>query len=100
MSSPTEEQKLAINEIGKNIIVSAGAGSGKTYVLKERVLKELKEKKSIDKFVILTFTNAAAALMKIRIRKIITKNKEVHDQLSLIYQSLRLLKLFHKVGQL
>ena len=84
MSSPTEEQKLAINEIGKNIIVSAGAGSGKTYVLKERVLKELKEKKSIDKFVILTFTNAAAAEMKVRIRKIIMKNKEVHNQLPLI----------------
>ena len=40
MSSPTEEQKLAINEIGKNIIVSAGAGSGKTTVLSERGKRE------------------------------------------------------------
>ena len=40
----TPEQKLAIEEYGKNIIVSAGAGSGKTFVLTERVLYFIKIK--------------------------------------------------------
>lgn len=38
MTKWTNEQLRAINETGKNIIVSAGAGSGKTAVLKERVI--------------------------------------------------------------
>ena len=56
MSNPTNEQALAINEKKKNIIVSAGAGSGKTFVLKERVLRIVKEGTSIDDLIILTFT--------------------------------------------
>ena len=43
MPSWTKEQLQAINEEGKNIIVSAGAGSGKTAVLSERVLRKLKQ---------------------------------------------------------
>ena len=39
----TLEQEQAINEEGKNIIVSAGAGSGKTAVLSERVIRKLKQ---------------------------------------------------------
>ena len=38
----TKEQELAINQEGTNIIVSAGAGSGKTAVLSERVLRKVK----------------------------------------------------------
>ena len=65
----TEEQMRAIREEGQNIIVSAGAGSGKTAVLSERVLRKVKEKTSIDRLLILTFTHAAAKEMKDRIRK-------------------------------
>lgn len=65
----TEEQSEAINQTGQNIIVSAGAGSGKTAVLSERVITKLKQGISIDSLLILTFTNAAAAEMKERIRK-------------------------------
>ena len=65
----TQEQLKAIHESGQNIIVSAGAGSGKTAVLSERVITELKEGISLDNLLILTFTNAAAAEMKERIRK-------------------------------
>ena len=84
MSNPTSEQLLAINTRGKNIIVSAGAGSGKTFVLKERVLKMVKEETSVDKLIILTFTKNAAEEMKERIRKIINEHEEVKDQASLV----------------
>lgn len=70
----TEEQLKAINNSGQNIIVSAGAGSGKTAVLSERVITKLKQGISIDSLLILTFTNAAAAEMKERIRKKITES--------------------------
>ena len=49
MSSPTAEQQKAIDTRGKNIIVSAGAGSGKTFVLKERVLKEVQNETSVGR---------------------------------------------------
>ena len=65
----TKEQEEAIHQTGQNIIVSAGAGSGKTAVLSERVITKLKEGTSLDNLLILTFTNAAAAEMKERIRK-------------------------------
>ncbi len=73
MPNWTKEQSLAINKTGENIIVSAGAGSGKTAVLSERVITKLKQKISLDNLLILTFTNAAAAEMKDRIRKKIIK---------------------------
>ena len=65
----TKEQLLAINEEGTNLIVSAGAGSGKTAVLSERVLRKVKEGIDIRQILILTFTNEAAGEMKERIRK-------------------------------
>ena len=70
----TEEQTEAIYKEGYNIIVSAGAGSGKTAVLSERVIRKLKDGVDIDKLLILTFTNEAAREMKNRIRKKIVKN--------------------------
>ncbi len=65
----TTEQKQAIELEGKNIIVSAGAGSGKTAVLSERVLRKVKEGIPITSILVLTFTKAAASEMKSRIRK-------------------------------
>ena len=73
MPSWTRDQELAINECGKNIIVSAGAGSGKTAVLTERVIRKLKNGEHVDNLLILTFTNAAACEMKERIRNAIKK---------------------------
>lgn len=69
----TEEQEQAIYKEGTNIIVSAGAGSGKTAVLSERVLRKVKEGVDIRQILILTFTNEAAGEMKNRIRKKIKK---------------------------
>ena len=80
----TEEQQQAINLEGKNIIVSAGAGSGKTAVLTERVLRKLKSGVNVDELLILTFTKAAAHEMKERIRKSIKKVPELSNQLDKI----------------
>lgn len=66
---PTPSQQNAINAKG-NILVAAAAGSGKTAVLTERVVKMLSDKHnpvSADRLLIVTFTNAAAAEMRSRI---------------------------------
>ena len=73
MSKWTIEQEQAITESGTNIIVSAGAGSGKTAVLTERTIRKLLNGGNINRLLILTFTNAAAGEMKDRIRKAIKK---------------------------
>ena len=78
----TESQLQAINESGKNIIVSAGAGSGKTMVLSRRVLKKLHDGVDVDHLLILTFTKAAASEMARRIRNNIKKEPDLLDQLN------------------
>ena len=66
----SEGQKLAIDTKDKNILVSAAAGSGKTFVLTQRVLSRIiNDKWNIDSFLIVTFTRDAAAEMKDRITK-------------------------------
>lgn len=77
----TKEQKEAIERDGSNIIVSAGAGSGKTAVLTERVIYKLQKGIKINELLILTFTNAAAGEMKDRIRKNILKHPELKENL-------------------
>lgn len=70
--SPSAGQALAINIRNKNVLVSAAAGSGKTYVLVQRVMSMLKDmdtKINIDNLLIVTFTNKAAAEMRERIGK-------------------------------
>ena len=65
----SDEQWRAIHEKGKNILVNAGAGSGKTAVLTERIVRILKDGVSLDRLIVLTFTRAAAGEMKERLRK-------------------------------
>ena len=62
-----DEQFDAINSRGQNLLVSAAAGSGKTAVLTERVVKLAAEGTDLDRMLIITFTNAAAAEMRERI---------------------------------
>ncbi len=83
----TKEQESAINTKGNNIIVSAGAGSGKTAVLTARTLRILKEGTHVNELLILTFTNAAAAEMKERIRSSIAKDESLKEELDLVDQS-------------
>ncbi len=75
----TSEQIKAIETSGQNIIVSAGAGSGKTAVLTTRVLEKLKRNIHINELLILTFTNAAAAEMKERIKQNIEKENLLEE---------------------
>lgn len=67
----TKEQRSAI-EAKSGVLVSAAAGSGKTAVLVERVIRMLTDSESpvsADRLLIVTFTNAAAAEMRLRIEK-------------------------------
>ncbi|HOZ02273.1 MAG TPA: UvrD-helicase domain-containing protein [Bacilli bacterium] len=64
----SKNQLDAIQTLGSNVLVSAGAGSGKTAVLTERIFQIVKSGHSLSKFLVLTFTNAAASEMKIRLR--------------------------------
>ena len=75
----TEEQRQVIELGGRNILVSAAAGSGKTAVLVERIITMLTRKENpvdVDRLLIVTFTEAAAAEMKERIRQAIEDQAE------------------------
>ncbi len=87
MPSWTKEQQEAIFKEGSNIIVSAGAGSGKTAVLTERVIRKLKSGVPVDHLLVLTFTNEAANEMKERIRTAIKKEASLKEQLDLLDQA-------------
>ncbi len=66
----TDAQLSAINTRGKTILVSAAAGSGKTTTLTERIIRRLTDEKDpadIGRFLIVTFTKAAAADLKSKI---------------------------------
>ena len=87
MPNWTKEQEDAIKLDGSNLLISAGAGSGKTAVLTARVIRKLKDGIGIDKLLILTFTNLAAAEMKNRIRNEIKKDLELGAELKKIDSS-------------
>jgi ATP-dependent helicase/nuclease subunit A len=65
-------------DLGRNIAVTAGAGSGKTRVLTRRYLRLLKEAPdaSIDNIVAITFTEKAALEMRERVRRLIDAERE------------------------
>ena len=66
----TADQLRAINARGHNVLVSAAAGSGKTTVLVDRVIRLITDTQNpvrIDRLLIVTFTNAAANGMSVKI---------------------------------
>ena len=68
----TEKQKEVIDTRNRNILVAAAAGSGKTAVLVERIVELVTDKEhpiNIDELLVVTFTRAAAAEMKERVRQ-------------------------------
>ena len=74
----TEDQLKVINKRDSNILVSASAGSGKTAVLVERIIKKvLDEYLDVDKILVVTFTNAAAQELKEKILNAIYKALDI-----------------------
>ena len=89
----TNEQQAAIDSRGQTLLLSAAAGSGKTAVLVERIIRRLLDKEySIDitELLVVTFTKAAAAEMRDRIGTALmkalseTKDPRVERQLALL----------------
>ena len=79
----TEKQLDVINTSGRNILVSAAAGSGKTAVLVERIIKMITDENApadIDRLLVVTFTRAAASEMRERIRERLEKMSEEHPE--------------------
>jgi ATP-dependent helicase/nuclease subunit A len=93
----TKEQQEAIDTRRCNLLIAAAAGSGKTAVLVERIIKIITNEEDpvdIDKLLVVTFTSAAASEMRERIAKAITKaldlnpsSKNLQKQLTLLGRS-------------
>lgn len=90
----TSEQKDAIASQGGNLLVSAAAGSGKTAVLVQRIIRLITDRIhpiDADSLLVVTFTNAAAAEMRERIGRALAReiekdsgSKRLHRQLALL----------------
>ena len=89
----TNEQQVAIDSRGQTLLLSAAAGSGKTAVLVERIIRRLLDKEypiDITELLVVTFTKAAAAEMRDRIGTALmkalseTKDPRVERQLALL----------------
>ena len=65
----TDNQNKAINSTSKLTLVSSSAGTGKTFVLVERVIRNILNGISLKNMLIVTFTNAAAKEIRERIKK-------------------------------
>jgi ATP-dependent helicase/nuclease subunit A len=90
----TKEQKEAIAGQGGNLLVSAAAGSGKTAVLVQRIIRRITDREhpvDADRLLVVTFTNASAAEMRERIGRALAReiekdpgSKHLHRQLALL----------------
>ncbi|WP_231571588.1 UvrD-helicase domain-containing protein [Gordoniibacillus kamchatkensis] len=72
----TDDQWAAIAVRGADLLVAAAAGSGKTAVLVERIIRRITDERDpldVDRLLVATFTNAAAAEMRHRIREALEK---------------------------
>src|SRR5690606_11478725 len=75
-STWTDEQWEAICRSGHNLLVAAAAGSGKTAVLVERIIRKVMDDRKpidVDRLLVVTFTKAAASEMRERIREALEK---------------------------
>ena len=90
----TPDQQKVIDLRDRNILVSAAAGSGKTAVLVERIIRMICDEShpvDVDRLLIVTFTNAAAAEMRERIRLGLEKQLEEHPESAHIERQVTLL---------
>lgn len=81
MASLTEQQQKAVNSIDRNVLVSAGAGSGKTHVLVERYIELLRcnPDMAVSNIVAVTYTRKAAAEMRTRLKSKIAQLQVTAD---------------------
>ena len=76
-----DEQIKAIETTDKSVLVSAAAGSGKTTVLVERIIRIILEgRANVDEMLVVTFTNAAASEMRLRLAKAIRERINDHPE--------------------
>lgn len=90
----TDEQRQAVENRGGALLVSAAAGSGKTRVLVERLLDRVSRGADIDRFLVITYTKAAAAELRGRIAQELNErlaldpgNRHLRRQTTLIYRA-------------
>lgn len=84
----TNQQQAAIDSRNKNLLVAAAAGSGKTAVLVERIIKMVLDGYlDVDKMLVVTFTNAAAQEMRSRI------HSKIFERMNIETDSNKLLRL-------
>ena len=91
---PTIQQNNAITTKSKTLLVSAGAGSGKTTVLTKRLIDYIKNGGDITRFLVVTFMNAAAADVKEKLHNALLKelsadpeNKHLYRQTQLVSEA-------------
>ncbi|MCR1952944.1 helicase-exonuclease AddAB subunit AddA [Clostridium sp. DSM 100503] len=90
----TDDQLKAITTRRSNLLVAAAAGSGKTAVLVERIIRIITNENNpvdIDRLLVVTFTSAAAAEMRERIAAAISKALEVNPNSKVLQRQLTLL---------
>lgn len=90
----TDEQWKAIVVDGSDILVAAAAGSGKTAVLVERIIRKVISEENpldVDRLLIVTFTNASAAEMRHRIAEALEKEIKAHPDSRHLRRQLSLL---------
>lgn len=80
--APNPNQELAINALGKNVLVSASAGAGKTTVLINRLIKRMEvDRVSVDRIMAVTFTELAAKEMRKRLeKKLLERIAQTNDE--------------------
>ena len=90
----TADQLRAVMARGRPVLVSAAAGSGKTRVLTERLMARVLEGEDIDRFLVITFTRAAAAELRGRILAELNRraaadpaDKRLRRQSALLYRA-------------
>ena len=82
MPNWTQQQQDAITDRGRSLIVCAAAGSGKTAVLVERIVQLVKEGCPIEQMLVVTFTNAAAGEMRMRIGDALSRAAQERPELA------------------
>ena len=90
----TRQQQAVVDNRGGDLLVSAAAGSCKTRVLVERLMQRIEQGEDVDRFLVITFTNAAAAELRDRIAAAIharlaqrPNDRHLRRNATLVYQA-------------